>query len=521
MKKIKKIIFYILLLPFVLSCKQEVKRPNFLVILTDDQRMDALGCYNADCPIKTPNMDKLANEGIRFTNGFVTTPICVVSRACILTGRYATNNRVHHFLTKMEDEIFYDSYPVHLRKAGYFTGTLGKYGIGFSEDHKNAFDVFEGQAGQGPAFRNYKGKLMHDAEWLSVKTEEFLNQVPKGQPFSLQLNYKEPHESSEVAPEDDDLLENYFFGRNLMDSPEAYDNLPEHVKNGFGRKCYNAFYMKNGIWDPNVYMRYYFEKVVSVDRSVGKIFNMLEEKGVADNTVIIFLSDHGTHHGEMELGGKWTPYDASLRIPFIVYDPRKSAQKGITSDELVLNIDIASTLLDMAGIEIPGTMDGKSLKPIINNEKTRWRDHFFFEHYTSPAPMPYIPRNVGLRTKTSKYIQWIDFQPAIEEYFDLAKDSLESENLINNPNYQSQIDKARKTFEQWRKENPSTYSYDVYGKRPQYGAPEIDWKKFKQARPKEYDRIKTEIDKLGVTWEQAMDDWDIRYKICRKANYWY
>jgi arylsulfatase A-like enzyme len=269
------------------------------------------------------------------------------------------------------------------------------------------------------------------------------------------------------------------------------------------------------------YMSHYYEKIMSVERSVGNIIKMLEEKGVADNTVIIYLSDHGTHWGEKQLSGKWTPYDLSLRIPFIVYDPRPKAIKTKVSDEMVLNIDIAPTLLDMAGIPVPETMDGKSLVPLIYNKKAKWRDHFFYEHFTSLAPIRYIPRNVGVRTQTAKYVRWIDMNPPVEEYFDLTVDSDERTNLISNPEYKNQIVAARNLFDNWRTDNPSTYTYDVYGSRPQFGAKDIDWEKFKEVRPKEYEKIKAAVDSMEVTWEQALDDWEIRSEICLKTKYWY
>lgn len=495
------------------------KRPNFVIFFTDDQRKDTLGCYNPKSPIETPNLDRLANRGIRFDNGFVTTPICVVSRASLLTGRYESNSRVHQFLVEMPEDVFEQTYPIHLRKAGYFTGQLGKYGVGIREEQKKRFDVFEAQAGQGPAFRDYDGRKLHDAEWLTVKTEEFLNKVPNDKPFCLQINYKEPHASSVPAPEDDNRLASFKFKRSPYDIPTEYKKLPPYVQKGFGRVCYEQEFNKDG--DHNPYLRQYHEKLMSVERSTGQIMDMLKQRGLSDNTVIIFLSDHGTHFGEKQLAGKWTPYEQSLRIPFIVYDPRPKAAKGIVSNEMVLNIDVAPTVLDLAGIPVPKVMDGQSIAPLINDEKTKWRTHFFYEHYTSPAPVKYIPRNVGVRTENTKYFRWIDLDLLAEEFYDLTIDPMETNNLINNPEYLEQIQAARKQYELWRRKNPSTYQYDSYGPRAQSGAKKIDWERFKKIRPKEYEKIKAEIDRLSVSWEQAVNDWEIRYEICSKAGYWY
>ena len=506
-------------------CSDQEKRPNLLVLLTDDQRLNTLGVYDEACPIQTPNIDRLANDGIRFDNGFVTTPICVASRASILTGRYANNARVHEFLVAMPQDSFIQSYPIHLRNAGYFTGMLGKYGVGITKEQEQSFDLYDGQASQGPTFRDYKGRKVHDSEWLTLRTEEFLDLVPSGKPFVLQLNYKAPHGSSAVAPEDKGLLAGHVFSRHPMDNAEENRKLPEFIRNSYLEHCYRREFNVGG--DHNPFLRSYYEKIVSVERSVGKILEMLETRGLADNTVIVFLSDHGVHFGEKQLYGKWTPYEASLRIPFIIYDPRPGAAKGAVRDEMVLNIDVAPTLLELAGVPVPTVIDGRSLVPLISDRRSltpeNWRSHFFFEHFTSPAPVArYIARTEGVRTLDQKYIRWIDPQAGgAEEFYNLKSDPEEISNLIGNPEYRPQIEAARSLFESWRKENPSTYTYDSYGRRSQGLAPEIDWEKFRQVRPKEYAKIAAEVKRLGATWEQAMNDWSIRFEISSKAGYWY
>ncbi len=521
----KNTILLLLLALLFLSCGHKVEdQPNFLIIFTDDQRLETLGCYDENCPIQTPNLDRLASEGIRFSEGFVSTPICMSSRACLLTGRYVTNSRLHQFVTPMEDEVFEHIYPRYLKEAGYHMGNHGKFGIGITEEQKLLFDGFSGDGYQGPAFRDYKGKKMHDAEWLTVKAEEFFDQVPEGKPFCLQLNYKEPHPSSRPAPEDDALLDDYTFTRSPMDNDDAAEQVPEFVRTDYGNYPKGkGFGTEEGF---NQHLRNYFEKIVSVDRSVGELLELLEERGISDNTVIIFLSDHGTHHGERHFIWKWRPYDESLRIPFIIYDPRRKAQKGVVADEMVLNIDVAPTLLDLAGIEVPDIMDGKSMKGLIQGEESTWRDHFFFEHYCSPCMVPsYIARNVGVRFKDYKYIQWIEVETrqdsTIEEFYDLSRDPMEAHNLIDDASYSRDIQHARQTFEKWRLENPSTFQFDHFGPRAQFGAPEMDWEQFKVKKPEEYARIKHEVDRLGVSWEEAISDWETRLEICTNAVYWY
>lgn len=494
-------------------------KPNFLLIYTDDQRTETLSCYDEACPISTPSIDHLANEGIRFTNGFVTTPICGVSRACFISGQYMSRNKVRRFQKSLPEDVFADSYPPQLKEAGYYLGIFGKYGFGITKEQKECFDDFDADTGQGPAFRNYKGKKMHDAEWLTQKTSDFLGRLPEGQPFCLQLNYKEPHPSSVPAPEDEGKLAEYSFKRAVTDTPEDHARLPRFVQTGYGTKSYKSMFGTDGKMQK--YLSHYYEKIMSVERSIGNIMKMLKEKGIADNTVIIYLSDHGTQFGEKQLGAKWTAYEPSLRIPFIVYDPRPAAKKGIVSDEMVLNIDIAPTILDLAGVQVPEAMDGKSLKGFIDGGANEWRDHFFHEHFVSPTRPIYIPRSDGVRTKDTKYIRWIDLDPAVEELYDLNTDPTESNNLVNNPEYALKLKKMRKMFNEWRAELPAVIEYRPYQKYSQSGAKDIDWKKFKKAQPKYYAKIKTEVEKMGVSWEQAVDDWSVRYKICKNVDFWY
>jgi len=499
------------------ACSKANEPPNIIVLLTDDQRTKSLSCYDAECAIQTPNIDKLANRGVRFDRGFVVSPICAVSRASIITGRYACNNRIHDFGIPIPEDVFKDSYPALLKKAGYFVGALGKYGVGVNPLVEETFDVFEAQAGQGPRFRDYKGKTMHDAEWLTVKTMEFLEAVPENTPFCVQVNYKEPHGSATPAPEDKGKLEHYIFEKAKTDSPGEYEKIPELLKQSLA----HVDYLKGGRGgDLNPYKRRYFEMILSVERSVGEIVKSLEERGLADNTVIIFLSDHGLALGEKQLSGKWTPYDVSLRIPFIIYDPRTPSRKGKVMDEMVLNIDVAPTILELAGLEVPEGMDGRSMVSLMKGKEKSWRGEFYYEHYCGvPWVGSYLPRNEGIRTEKDKYARWIDFEP-VEEYFDLVNDPRETNNLVGNPEYEARIQVLREKFTQWREENPSNYKHDHNG-IPHFASMDIDWERFKEASPEQYGRIEAAVDSLGVTWEQAENDWDIRYQVCKKARFWY
>jgi len=510
------------------------RRVNLLVLLTDDQKVDSLGCYKKEQPLPTPNIDKLASDGVRFTNGFVTTPICAVSRACILTGRYSCNSGMTKFRSVMSKTVFDNSYNMLLQKAGYYTGQLGKYGVRASKETIARYNFFDGSQDQGPKFRDYKGKKLHDSAWLTQRTSDFLDSVPKGKPFCLQVNYKAPHASSVPAPEDDHLLDDYTFKRHPLDNQKGAALIHPFVRGSFLDVCYRKAFNKDG--DHNPFCRQYYEKIASVERAVGKIREMLKKRGLTDNTVIIFLSDHGDHFGEKHLYGKWSPYEQSLRVPFIVYDPRPKAQKGAVRNEMVLNIDVAPTLLNLAGVEIPKVMDGKSLVPILTPDTrnlparrslgeggtpSSWRSHFFFEHYHSGAKGKYIARNEGIRTVDAKYFRWIDPPEPIEEVYALKKDPLETNNLLSDPEQQKLVKQLRAKFDEWRKAHPANFAHDPYGRWATFNAPEIDWKKFKKAKPDEYRKIEKEVKRLGVTWEQAMNDWKTRTKIWKATGYYY
>lgn len=494
-------------------------KPNIIVFLTDDQRWDTLTVNQPDLPIQTPAIDRLAREGVNFTNGFVTTPICAVSRASILSGRYSRNCRVHCFMIPFPEDIFPSTYPAVLKQGGYFIGQLGKYGIGATDAQRDSFNFFDADLSQGPAFREYQGGKVHDSEWLTRRTRDFLDAVPAGKPFALQVNYKAPHPSSVPAPEDKGTLAGVPFPRHPADRPEFNQSLPQHVRLGYGGNSYER-HMKTDAKHQQ-WIRDYFEKIISVDRSVGDIVKELEARGLADNTILLFLSDHGTHFGERQLAAKWTPFDASLRIPFIIYDPRARDSAGTTRKEMVLNIDVAPTLMELAGLEIPDGIDGKSLVPLLaGRTPTDWRKHFFFEHQTSPAVAPRpIPRNMGVRTETAKYVRWTDPDPVIEEFYNLSSDPDEVHNRVEENAERTQ--QLRSLFEQWERENPDTYTFISYSHRPQSGNPVIDFEKLQRAFPQSFGRIKKAVEEMGVTWEQAANDPEIRWQIGLRSGYFY
>jgi arylsulfatase A-like enzyme len=193
---------------------------------------------------------------------------------------------------------------------------------------------------------------------------------------------------------------------------------------------------------------------------------------------------------------------------------------------MVLTIDVAPTLLDLAGVKVPTIMDGQSLVPLVSDLQSQvseqWRSQFAYEHFTSPSrAMRPIPRTDGIRTDDFKYVRWFDADPVVEELFDLSRDPAEMNNLASNPEYAAKLAAMRAEYTEWRDGNPSTYTFKSYEGRSQWGAKTIDWDRFKQAHPKDYEKIAAQVERLGVTWEQAVNDLEVRTTIGKHTGFWY
>ena len=444
------VILLIVLLSGACSTK-DAERPNFLILISDDQRWDQLSY--ADNPIipelKTPNMDQLAQEGVYFRNAFITTPICAVSRASIMTGRYASTHGMNHFNTPIAPDILTKSYPALLHENGYRTGVLGKWGMGI-EGTEKIFDVFEAWYHQGAYFHKTDSGRIHNSEWLAVKAREFLETCVPEEPFCLTVLYKSPHHPYQPDERDKDLFEKVSIPKRQTDTPEAYEAMAAHVMDSSLNKwCY---YDERGDETiKNDFEKNFLRCVMSLDRSIGEIMQSLENLGFDENTVTIFLSDNGYLWGEHGLGGKWLLYEESIRVPIIIHGSGVSKKmRGSKLDMLSLNIDIAPTILELAGIPVPNEIDGLSLYPHLLGKKVPWRTDFWMEHVgiidVEDTP---IPDSRGVRTEEWKYIRYINIDPEVEELYNIKVDPFESENLINNPDYFDVRDQLRKTYDNY------------------------------------------------------------------------
>ncbi|GAA0880816.1 sulfatase [Algoriphagus jejuensis] len=465
------------------------------MVLADDMRWDYLGAMGANQLTQTPNLDRLAAEGALFRNAFVTSAICTPSRTSILTGMYERRHGVT-FGSKsvMTEEAFANTYPMLLRQSGYYTGWVGKNhtpigksekGLGYQSGVMDqSFDYWRAGHGHLSFYPKNQHEIFKDAkadnqidiiqeavdEFLSIDealetSQSFLRTRPTDQPFCLMINFNVPHSngtnSMKQLPTDPELYRTGY--RDQIDQLELpanyvpYDSiqtpkLPRNVYNGEYLNSYAWVKTKESLNENQIRT---LETVTGIDQVVGKIVRELEAQGILDNTIIVFTSDHGLFHGENGLAGKTLLYDIDLKIPMIIYAPGLQQPKIL--DEISLNIDIAPTLLDFAGVEIPGEMQGKSLKPLLENKKVEWRSDFFSENLFMEQN---YPRTEAVGSKDWKYIRYyskeedqhhilsmispiLGEEPIYEELYDLKNDPNEQHNLAGQADKQELLQKFR------------------------------------------------------------------------------
>ena len=447
----------------MLSCstrESKEQKPNIIFFLVDDQRNESLGCYGHPV-IKTPAIDRLAEEGTRFTNMFVTTSICAASRASIFSG---VTERTHGYTFGRPVKVVADtlarlSYPVLLKKSGYRTGFYGKFGCEMEVDKEEMFDEFEAIGGNPYFHEMPDGSLRHETDLCADRAIEFINTQPEGQPFCLSVSFNASHAEDgdkrpgtghfPWPPSVDGMYEDIAVPPPRLDTT-FYQKLPAFLAGSLNRERY--FWR----WDtPEKYqanIRAYFRMISGIDRAIQRVIAELEANGLADNTVIIYSADNGYYMGDRGFAGKWSHYEQSLRVPLIVYDPRLPEQKRHqVSDAMTLNIDIPATILDLAGIEIPGIYQGMSVVPVVaQNKKDNGREDFLCEHLWD---FDRIPKWEGVHTGRYVYARYFGQEPPYEFLHDLEKDPDQLKNFIDDENYS----KVRKQLRMRCEEITRTY----------------------------------------------------------------
>jgi arylsulfatase A-like enzyme len=411
-------------------------KPNFLFIYTDDQRWDAMSCVQkeqgdrARFPwFQTPNLDRLASQGIRFRNAFVVNSLCAPSRSCFLTGKYSHLNGVANNHTPMPLDTV--TYAHLLKTAGYTTGYFGKFHHD-GQKERPGFDQIYSFIGQGKYEDcpfNINGDIKPTRGWVDDVTTDFaidfLKSRKADEPFAMVVGFKSPH-APRTPPE---RAKDRFAGEEVRPVPNLTVRAPYLPKvNAVEDESSGEAARKPGPKAKEGLLQY-FRTISAVDDNVGRLLDELDRLRLRDNTIVVFTSDNGFYLGEHQLGDKRSAYEESIRIPMLIRYPQ-SIPAGQTRDEIVLNIDIAPTFLGYAGISAPPDMQGRDFRGVIENKLGDWRGSFFYTYFFETNFK--IPTVTAVRTTDAKLIKY----PGHDEWtelFDLKNDPYELKNLINDP----------------------------------------------------------------------------------------
>jgi arylsulfatase A-like enzyme len=478
---------------FIVSCRDSDadsnRKPNIVFIMSDDHAAAAISSYGSTI-VNTPNIDRIAQQGVRFTNAFVTSSLCSPARAAIITGQYGAKSgykRIGDYFDGSKQTL-----PKLLQEGGYETAIFGKWHL-FSQP--TGFDHYEVVRGQGlyfdPSF--YKTGMEWNEDWKSVrvndrgeitpgyftdivtgKSIDWLENRKSNNSFALFVHHKAPH-SPHVTHERYDHLFNEkipvpetfdasFEGKN---SYLKYDTAPDNkIQNAVPYALINSrddmYKIYRGEYKPPVergtraYKEWgfqtlyqgYHRQIVSLDDNIGRLLDYLEEKGLDKNTIIVYASDNGWFLGDYGLYNKMLMYEESLKIPLVIsYSDRFKGNR--VEDHLVSILDFAPTFLDYAGVEIPDFMQGKSLRPILEGRNPReWRKSFFYHFYDQFN----VPEHYGIRTHDHKLIKFLDPRGTEFELYDLKADPKETNNLFDDPKYRQIQETLMRELEELKRE---------------------------------------------------------------------
>lgn len=427
-------------------------RPNVVVFIIDDIRWDSIGAAG-NRVVRTPRLDRLAREGVRFEQARVTTAICMVSRASLLTGQYMSRHGIDRFGKPLTPEAFANTYAGVLRKAGYWTGHVGKYDVGPARPED--FDFLRAYHGRH-WIAQPDGTRVHVTEKNARDSLDFLRERPKDRPFLLTVGYFAPHAEDNAKEQylPQDWSADAYDGVRVPPSPLAGDtffkSLPPFIAADANEGRVRFKWRFDTPERYQDYMLRYFRLITEVDAAIGRVVDELAAQGVTDNTLLIVIGDNGYFHGDRGLADKWYPYEQALRVPLIVRDPRTArGQRGRTRDELALNLDVAPTIVRAAGLTPPSVMQGRDLAEAgVKPAGDRWRDEFFYEHPTITS-RDRIPSSQGVIRRDWKYVTYPEW--AHEQLFDLKTDPDEVANLIGQPAHATRAEAMRGKLESWRR----------------------------------------------------------------------
>ena len=457
------------ILAFPLIVNGADKRPNILFILTDDQRWDQLSCEGHPF-LKTPHIDRLAEEGARFANMFVTTSLCSPSRASFLSGLYANTHGVVNNFTDYPRDL--DSFPKRLQGQGYQTAYIGKWHMGEDDDSRRpGFDYWVTHKGQGKYYDttfNLNGtQITIPGYYTEVITDiviEWLEGAKRDQPFCLIMGHKAPH--TPFTPE-----KKYF--HDYDDIPIGYPRTAFHLE-GKPKWVEERLDTWHGIYGPlygfrkkfpdrsaaavvdfDRFVQHYTASIRSVDDSVGRVYEVLQDLGILDDTVVIFAGDNGMFLGEHGMSDKRAMHEPSIRVPLIVRYPKLIRPKTVV-EEQVLNIDLAPSVVELCQGRPMSNIHGRSWVPLLKDRwqgrpSKGWRKAWYYE-YNYEVQFPYTPNVRGIRTDRYKYVRYPHGDGSkdrhLAELYDLKNDPGEKRNLVQNPQYAKLITKLSRQLDE-------------------------------------------------------------------------
>jgi N-acetylglucosamine-6-sulfatase len=445
------------------SRSEDAVRPNMVVVLVDDLRWDDLACAGHPF-VNTPNIDRVAHEGMRFRNAFCTTPLCSPVRASLLTGLYTHHHGILDNTNRSAASHTLMTFPGELQKAGYETAYVGKWHMGNDDTVRPGFDHWVSMKGQGTSFDpvlNVNGKrIQHAGHTTDVLNETAAAFVRKNRdtPFCLYIAHKALH--PELVQYDDGSISDpsaaKFLPAQRHETWYVDDAVPWRLnaidslegKPALQQKIAGLPPLSRATGTSDETVRDRLRMLAAVDDGIGMLFETLEDCGELDRTVLVFLSDHGYWYGEHGLSvERRLAYEEALRIPLLVRYPRL-IKAGSISDEFALSIDLAPTLIDLAGVKTEIQMDGRSLVPLLRGKTPPdWRESFLVE-YNTDTVFPRV-RNMGykaIRTKRWKYIRFNKLN-GMDELYDLRNDPYEMKNVIHAPDIQPVLNELNKNLD--------------------------------------------------------------------------
>lgn len=484
------------------SAQNKQQRPNIIYIMCDDHGEQAISSYGHGLN-KTPNIDRIANQGVRFTNAFVTNSICGPSRAVLLTGKLSHMNGFEDNACTFNGEQ--QTFPKLLQEAGYETAIIGKWHLISNPTGFNYWSILPGQGdyynpdfitnGKKERKEGYVTSLITDysLEWLDKQRD-------KNKPFCLMIHHKAPHRNwmpdiknlnmydSVKIRVPDNFFDDYntrgkaaheqdmqvnktlqsSYDLKLFDPTQANFNTPavnhwlSRLNNVQLAAWVEAYEKKNqlfkdknltgkelALWKLQRYLQDYLATVASVDESVGHILDYLDKTGLSKNTIIVYTSDQGFYLGEHGWFDKRFMYEESLKTPLLIRYP-DHISKGWVCDKMVQNLDFAETILDYAGVSIPKDMQGVSMKPLLEKKVTKIRDDIYYHYYEYPAEHS-VKRHYGIRTERYKLIHFY-YDCDEWELYDIKKDPTEMHNIYSDPTNKSIISKLKKRLVEMEKQ---------------------------------------------------------------------